>query len=60
MTNKHPSEWTEDELIAALVREHPELKIDYVDGQRVIRGIRLKPEAEKLRVLGRRLLKEKP
>ena len=57
--NQPPSEWTEDEFIAALLREHPEFKIDYLpDGTRVIRGIKLKPEAEKFRVLGRRLLKE--
>ena len=61
MTNEHPSEWTEDEFIAAVLREHPELKIDFLpDGTRIIRGISLKPEAEKLLVLGRRLLKEKP
>ena len=47
-TNKHPSEWTEDEFIAAVLREHPELKLDYLpDGTRVIRGIRLKTKAER-------------
>ena len=46
-SNKHPSETPTDEFIAAVLREHPELKIDYLpDGTRVIRGIRLKPEAE--------------
>ena len=40
--NKHPSEWTEDELITALLPARPDLKVDYVDGKRVIRGIQLK------------------
>ena len=60
-SNKHPSEWAEDEFIAAVLREHPGLKIDYLpDGTRVIRGIKLKREAEKLLISGRRLLREKP
>ena len=54
--NKHPSEWTEDEFIAAVLRERPEF------GTRVVRGIRLKTKAERFVALGRRLLeaKEKP
>ena len=42
ITSKHPSEWTQDEFIAAVLREYPELKIDYMpDGTRAIRGTRV-------------------
>jgi hypothetical protein len=43
-----PPNITEDEFIAELLRRYPELKVETLpNGERVIRGIRLKTPAER-------------
>jgi hypothetical protein len=43
-----PSDLTEDEFIAELLRLHPELRVEILpNGKRVIHGIRLKTPEER-------------